>query len=104
MREIMRKTTSPLRYPGGKYRALKKILPFVPIDFSEYREPFLGGGSMFIALKQLAPKAKYKIGDLNSELCCFWVALRDHPQELIEEIYRIKKNKNDGKALYIALT
>ena len=43
---------SPLRYPGGKSRAVKFIAPLIP-EFDEYREPFIGGGSVFIYLKQL---------------------------------------------------
>ena len=52
---------SPLRYPGGKTRAIKQILPFIP-TFKEYREPFAGGASVFFALKQRLPKnVIYKI-------------------------------------------
>jgi DNA adenine methylase len=38
---------SPLRYPGGKSRAVKLISALIP-EFDEFREPFLGGGSVFI--------------------------------------------------------
>lgn len=44
---------SPLRYPGGKSRALKQILPHVPLNISEFREPFVGGGSVFFAIRNL---------------------------------------------------
>ena len=54
------KIKSPLRYPGGKSRALKQILPIVP-EFKEFREPFVGGGSVFFALKQLFPDKKFHI-------------------------------------------
>jgi D12 class N6 adenine-specific DNA methyltransferase len=57
----LRRLKSPLRYPGGKSKALKNILPYIPLNFSEYREPFLGGGSVFIAIKQLRPQAIYKL-------------------------------------------
>jgi len=41
---------SPFRYPGGKYYALKFIIPFLHLPFhTEYREPFVGGGSVFFA-------------------------------------------------------
>ena len=52
---IIPKTKSPLRYPGGKSKALKQILPIIP-SFKEFREPMVGGGSVFFALKQLNPK------------------------------------------------
>ena len=39
---------SPFRYPGGKYYALKYIVPFLSAyPHDEYREPFVGGGSVF---------------------------------------------------------
>ena len=44
---------SPLRYPGGKSRALKQILPLIPVNISEFREPFVGGGSVFFAIRNL---------------------------------------------------
>ena len=49
---------TPLRYPGGKSRSVDLLLQYVP-KFSEYREPFIGGGSLFIALKGLYPKKSF---------------------------------------------
>ena len=37
---------TPLRYPGGKSRAVEKIYSRFPYGIKEYREPFLGGGSV----------------------------------------------------------
>jgi len=100
----VRKISSPLRYPGGKSRALRKILPFIPPDFSEYREPLLGGGSVFIAVKQLHPKATYRINDLNHDLYCFWSNLKNNPNDLIDAIMEVKNNCKDGRKLYRKLT
>jgi DNA adenine methylase len=91
---------SPLRYPGGKSKALKQILPYVPIGFREYREPFLGGGSVFIALKQLYPNATYKINDANFDLYCFWVNLKRRKYDFIDEVLEIKRRYQDGKSLF----
>lgn len=93
----MKKT--PLRYPGGKSKALKMILPLVP-KFKEFREPFLGGGSVFIALKQLYPQNKYWVNDLNNDLFCFWKVLRDNPDVLIEKIQKIKDTEQSGRVLH----
>lgn len=49
---------SPLRYPGGKSRAIELISTLVP-EFQEFREPFVGGGSVFIYLKQKYPNKKF---------------------------------------------
>ena len=63
---------SPLRYPGGKFKSIKQISQLLPEDFTEYREPFVGGGSVFIYLKQQYPDLKIWINDLNPELFYFW--------------------------------
>ena len=43
------KVKTPFRYPGGKFYALKHILPLIDqISYDEYREPFVGGGSIFL--------------------------------------------------------
>lgn len=96
----MKRVESPLRYPGGKTKAVGKILPLVPPKFSEYREPFLGGGSLFVAVKQLHPCATYKINDLNHDLYCFWGILKSNADELISEVTRIKHAYKDGRKLY----
>jgi len=93
---------SPLRYPGGKAKAVKKILSSCP-SFKEYREPFLGGGSLFLALKQNNPNSIFKINDLNNDLMSFWNSLKTNPLELITRIIHIKDYEKDGKKLYLFL-
>lgn len=95
---------SPLRYPGGKSRALKRILPLVPY-FEEYREPFVGGGSVFLALKECYPNKKYWINDLYFELYKFWEYAQKDVDGLIHQIklWREEFGK-EGKALHSFLT
>lgn len=97
------KTRTVLRYPGGKAKALSKILPRIPTDFNEFREPFVGGGSVSIAVKQAVEDSIFKINDLNYDLFCFYKQLRDNDKELIKEIFRIKTSTLDGKSLYTNL-
>ena len=59
---------SPLRYPGGKSKAINQITEYLPNNFSAFREPFVGGGSVFIYLKQKFPQIKFWINDLNMEV------------------------------------
>ncbi len=91
---------TPLRYPGGKAKALKKILPHIPNGFSEYREPFLGGGSVFVALKQQNPNLFCRINDLNNDVSSLWISLKENPDELIAAIKEIKNRWTNGKSLY----
>ena len=54
---------SPLRYPGGKSRAIKIISDLIP-TFKEIREPFVGGGSVFLYAKQKYPQKIFWVNDL----------------------------------------
>jgi DNA adenine methylase len=96
---------SPLRYPGGKSKALKDILPLVP-DFVEYREPMAGGASVFFALRSKYPDRIYWINDKNTDLYLFWKFCKEKPDELITEINRFKDMfhwRGRGKRLYYFL-
>lgn len=90
---------SPLRYPGGKSKAIKIISKVVP-DFEEYREPFVGGGSLFVYLKQKYPNRKFWINDIYKNLIHFWKTCRDNPETLIQKITYFRENYQDGKSLH----
>ena len=49
--EICKKYRSPLRYPGGKQKAIDKIAKMLPAKAGEYREPLVGGGSVYFYAK-----------------------------------------------------
>lgn len=93
---------SPLRFPGGKSRGLKQITPLIP-DFAEYREPMVGGGSVFLFLRQRYPDRRYWINDLNYELYCFWKVLQEQPEALVEVVSAIKARTTDGRKLFYEL-
>ena len=97
---------SPLRYPGGKSRALKQILPLIPMNISEFREPFVGGGSVFFAIRSLFQNhiKSYWINDLNYDLYCFWKQTRDNGPSLVEALIETHTTVKDGRALFEALT
>lgn len=90
---------SPLRYPGGKSRAVDLISSLAP-DFDEYREPFLGGGSLFINLKQIFPNKVFWINDLYEELYKFWKYSREDMRGLVDKICEWKSKYANGKKLY----
>jgi DNA adenine methylase len=80
-----------LRYPGGKSKALKVLAPWFP-SFSEYREPFIGGGSVALMVSQNYPHIPIWINDKYFYLYNFWVQLRDNGEELSEHLLRIKQD------------
>lgn len=95
---------SPLRYPGGKSKALAQIIERVPSEFREYREPFVGGGSMFLYLRQRYPRLPIWINDLNADVISFWCAVQSDVHRLVAEVKRIKQSVRDGRKLFVELT
>ena len=93
---------SPLRYPGGKSRAVETIAKLIP-RFDEFREPFLGGGSVFVYLKQLYPNKDFWINDLYTDLYNFWVITQSNVVELIEQVYKWREEYSIGKELFYYL-
>lgn len=77
---------SPLRYPGGKSRAIKFLQDFFPKDFKEFREPFFGGRSVGLYLAQTRENISLFANDLNYDLYCFWQVLQVDSMQLIEKI------------------
>ncbi len=90
---------SPLRYPGGKSKAIKSIAPLIP-DFDEFREPFVGGGSVYIYLKQKYPTKRFWINDIYDNLYYFWKHAQISPDKLLRQIQYWKDNSKIGKDLH----
>lgn len=91
---------SPLRYPGGKSRAIGTMKSLVPENFTEYREPMVGGGSFFIYLRQIYPHLKVWINDLNPDLFYFWQYAQIDSEKLAVAIDRIRLTEKNGHALF----
>ena len=90
---------SPLRYPGGKSRAIKSIAPLIP-EFKAYREPFVGGGSVFFYIKQTYPDRSYWINDLYEQLFYFWEQSRLDIDSLVTQVLEWRNNFKEGKVLH----
>ena len=90
---------SPLRYPGGKSRSVDLISTIIP-EFDEFREPFLGGGSIFIYAKQRFPNKKFWINDLYFELYKFWEMTQKDVDALIDKVYEWRNQFPVGKELH----
>jgi DNA adenine methylase len=94
---------SPLRYPGGKSRAVQLIAKLVP-PYEEFREPFVGGGSVFLYLKQKYPQKKYWINDLYKQLFLFWKMSQKDIHQVIDQVYDWRYRFKVGKELHKFLT
>ena len=91
---------SVLRYPGGKVKAIKYIEPFWDaIAHDEYREPFLGGGSVFLA----KPLAKLNwINDLDKDLISFYKVVKDPVmcEKLVRKLLSLKVSRKQYEEFY----
>ncbi|HEX8734070.1 MAG TPA: DNA adenine methylase [Pyrinomonadaceae bacterium] len=90
---------SPLRYPGGKSRAVEKIAALIA-PFDEFREPFVGGGSVFIHLRQKFPRKKFWINDIYTDLAVFWQEIQSNSDLVIRQIWDWKSDFQNGKELH----
>jgi len=87
---------TPLRYPGGKSKAIKTLSQWYPKIISEYREPFIGGGSIAIDITKSNPDIPVWINDLYVPLYNFWTQLRDRGEELSERVREEKQRTLDA--------
>ena len=93
----MKSYKTPLRYPGGKSRACTKMDQYFPDlrDYVEFREPFLGGGSVAIHISKKYPHLKITVNDLYEPLINFWLQLQESGKELEENIKNYKSTHSE---------
>lgn len=81
-----------VKWVGGKRQILHEIEKYIP-KFSTYYEPFVGGGAVLFHIQP----SKAIINDVNSELVSLYEVIRDHVDELIEDL---RKHKNEDEYFY----
>ena len=88
----MKSLKTPLRYPGGKSRAVTKMAQYLPdlTKYKEYREPFLGGGSVALYMTKQYPHLKVWVNDLYEPLANFWQQLQHEGDEITTRIKTFK--------------
>jgi len=93
---------TPLRYPGGKSRAVGKIKNFFPnlSNCKEYREPFLGGGSVALHISTTFPHLNIWVNDLYEPLTNFWQILQKQGNEIATRLTDIKRESSDCRILF----
>tara|TARA_B100000214_G_scaffold121598_1_gene86143 strand:- start:466 stop:1299 length:834 start_codon:yes stop_codon:yes gene_type:complete len=93
MPRTLKSLKTPLRYPGGKSRAIVKLLQYLPdlTQVKEFREPFLGGGSVALEITKRYPHIEIWVNDLYEPLANFWQILQHDGEKLQDELKQIKK-------------
>lgn len=86
---------SPLRYPGGKSRAVSQILGLIPPDIDRLCSPFIGGGSIELAC--VAKGIRVFGYDAFDPLVNFWCELLKDPlkvaQVVVEKYHPLTRSK-----------
>jgi len=90
---------TPCRYPGGKSRACVKMDPYFPDlrNYDEFREPFLGGGSVAIHITKKYPYLDIWVNDLYEPLVNFWQQLQMFGNDMKDKLldYKSKNSTPD---------
>jgi site-specific DNA-adenine methylase len=92
----MKSLKTPLRYPGGKSRACVKMDPYFPDlrNYTEFREPFLGGGSVAIHITKKYPNLNIWVNDLYEPLVNFWQQLQIFGVDVKDKLVDLKSKHN----------
>ena len=82
-----------LRWTGGKNWLIPKLSKIVSkINYNNYHEPFIGGGSVFFAIN---PKAKSFLSDINVDLINCYKCVKNSPEKVIKYLSFFKQNKEE---------
>ena len=103
----MKSLKTPLRYPGGKSRACTKMDSYFPDlrEYDEFREPFLGGGSVAIHITKKYPNLKIWVNDLYEPLVNFWQQLQMFGVDMKDNLTNLKSyhhNEERARELFLS--
>ena len=96
-----------LKWVGGKTQIIDTVIQLFPKDMVNYHEPFLGGGSVLLALLTERQKGTIKVSgtiyasDLNSNLIGLYKNIQSDPEALISEVNTLTESfaKCNGTAV-----
>jgi DNA adenine methylase len=92
-----------LKWAGGKRQLLPALRQFYPAHFERYFEPFLGSAAVFFDLhaRGALDGREAALSDSNPDLIACYRAVRDCPDEVIGELYRLARgHERRGSAHY----
>lgn len=87
----MGKTYSPLRYPGGKGKFYKYLIPIFEknnINKITYIEPFAGGAGLACELLIKEKVNKIILNDYDRSIYAFWYSILNHTEEFCNKILK----------------
>lgn len=84
-----------MKWVGGKTQIIHDVMRLFPKEMNNYHEPFLGGGSVLLALLSHKKHGIIKIhgkiyaSDLNSNLIGLYMNIQSNPDDLIIELNKL---------------
>lgn len=96
----MPRTSSPLRYPGGKSQLSKFVKNLVNINIDKnpiYCEPFMGGAGVAIDLLLKNEVDTLILNDYDPAIYSIWNAILTEPERLIDILQTIPLNIDEWK-------
>jgi len=84
-----------MKWVGGKTQIIHNIMELFPVSINNYHEPFLGGGSVLLALLSQMAKGSINVSgkvyasDLNSNLIGLYKNIQSNPEILITEVHKL---------------
>lgn len=96
-----------IKWAGGKSRLITQIKYFLPKNFNNYFEPFVGSGALFFYLintGKLDRNSSKQISDINVELINAYRAIKYSLIPLINQLYQNEKEYfKDSQKFYYKL-
>jgi DNA adenine methylase len=83
-----------LKWVGGKTQIIKEVIGLFPTEMNNYYEPFVGGGSVLLALLSEVRRGAIQlagnvfVSDLNLNLISLYVNVQTRPEDLIVAVRR----------------
>jgi len=93
-----------MKWVGGKTQIINNVIELFPKEINNYHEPFLGGGSVLLALlstKNIKVSGKIYASDLNSNLIGLYKNVQSNPEGLIIELKKLVNEFNTCKGTLV---
>jgi DNA adenine methylase len=88
---------TPIRYAGGKTRAIKHIMPYFPTDLTNVISPFMGGGSLEVYLTNL--NINVHGFDIFKPLVTFWDEMINDNENFVNFLRTIEPTAENYKVV-----